>query len=54
MHPYKPYETKFSTFQKKHFRKLCAASQLVCTCAFRRVVATKDIVHKEWNSVKQI
>jgi hypothetical protein len=41
MHSNKPYETKSSTFQKKRFEKLCAASQLVCTCAFRRVVATK-------------
>jgi len=40
MHSNKPYEMKLSTFQKKHFQKLCAASQLVCTCAFRRVVAT--------------
>jgi hypothetical protein len=32
-------ETKLPTFQKKHFDKLFAASQTVCTCAFTRVLA---------------
>jgi hypothetical protein len=40
MHSSKQYEKKSPKFQKKYFDKLCASSQLVCTCAFRRVVAT--------------
>jgi len=36
----KPYEMKSSTFEKKHFEKLCTAFQLVGTSAFRRVAAT--------------
>jgi len=32
-------QTKVPTFQKKPFDKLFPVSQIVCTCAFRRVLA---------------
>jgi hypothetical protein len=40
MHPKKKDEKEAPKFQKKHFEKLGGASQLVCTCALKRVVTT--------------
>jgi len=40
MHSNQTYRKKSPNFQKKHFKRLCAASQLVCTCVLRRVVTT--------------
>jgi len=54
MHSNKPYETKSSTFQKKHFDKLRTFSTRVHLCIPQGGGHLKDIVHKKRNNVKQI
>ena len=47
MHSNKQYETKSSTFQKKHFKKLHSGSQLVHLCIQEGGGHLRDIVHKK-------
>ena len=52
MHLNKPYETKSSTFQTKHFTR--SFSTRVRLYIQEGGGHLKDIVHKNWNNIKQI